>query len=361
MPLSVLCQPKLTLAKSRLANMSNSEVSIAQWNPIGQSSRRGIDPASISTTIHLRPFGIAVNGVSSVTRMRMKNKPAYREKTMIRTRLTDEYPGLINFAWHAVALSLWNRFQFLLLLGDTGCGKTEWAIEQSRIANAKKGYPPLILSLSPESERSDIWGRPALSDGKRGTVSSFNDGLYPLAQKNGLTIVLDEYGTASMDVRGTLLSSRGQKYVTNPLNSESIQVHDDFRLIATSNVESVRCNRSTTQMIAKALFDAFVVLEVPRIEIDTIRKLLNHQFPNAKQENVDRTLELWDSYRTIRDSSTEDSKTGESFLSYRAASQLLQCLEDGIHEDQAVLSCICSKFLTDDDLFKVAKLRASIS
>jgi hypothetical protein len=109
-------------------------------------------------------------------------------------------------------------------------------------------------------------------------------------------------------------------------------------------------------MIAKALFDAFVVLEVPRIEVDTIRNMLKAQFPNSKSENIDRTLEIWDSYRTIRDSNSEDSKTGESFLSYRAASQLLQCLEDGIHEDQAVLSCICSKFLTDDDLFKVAKL-----
>lgn len=269
---------------------------------------------------------------------------------------------LVPLAWHSVASSLLKNFNFVLLLGESGCGKTEFAIEQSRLRNAEKKYPFLCLSLSPESERSDIWGRPALSDGKRGTVSSWIEGLYPLALELGLTIVLDEFGSANMDVRGTFLSSRGQKVIGNPMNnSKSIRVHEDFRMIATSNAESVRCNRSTTQMIAKALFDAFVVLEVPRIEIDTIRKLLNHQFPNAKQENVDRTLEIWDSYRTIRDSSSEDSKTGESFLSYRAASQLLQCLEDGIHEDQAVLSCICSKFLTDDDLFKVAKLRASMS
>jgi len=266
---------------------------------------------------------------------------------------------LVPFAWHSVAVSLWKRFRFFLLLGDTGSGKTEWAFEQSRLANLDFG--PLVCSLSPESDRSDIWGRPQLSDGKRGTVSSFVDGPFPLALKEGLTVVVDEFGTASMDVRGTLLGCRDKLIVTNPLNHETIEVHKDFRMIATSNVESVRCNRSATQMIAKSLFDAFVVLEVPRIEIDTIRTMLHREFPNAKEGNLERTIYLWDSYRTIRDDTSDDSQSGESFLSYRAASQLMQCLEDGVQEDQAVLSCICSKFITDDDLFRVAKLRASIS
>ncbi len=273
--------------------------------------------------------------------------------------LSKANSNLIPLKWHDTCSQLHKRFRFLMLLGDTCCGKSAWAIEQSRIAN---GGEPLICALSPESERSDVWGNIALlSDGLGGTISQMIDGAYAIAMGRGLTVVIDELGTASYDMLATMLSSRGQDVVVNPINLSTIHVHKDFRVIATANLVSLSCQRSTTQMIAKALFDEFVVFEVPRIEVGTIRKMLISQFPQAKPKNVDRAIELWESYRAVRDDNSDESQSGESFLTYRSASQVLQMLEDEIPEDVAVMSGICGKFLTDDDLFKVAKLRASIS
>lgn len=260
-------------------------------------------------------------------------------------------PRILDLNWHADARTLLEIGEppLVLLVGEPGSGKTTGA---RFFASQYTARPPRILSGSPETEQSHLFGRWTLV----GQETRFIDGPLPAALKEGSWLLIEEFSQIPIECRSALLPLRDQNEITNPLNGEVLSVPPSFRLIATSNSESLTCRKNTG--IAKVLYDGFLTLEIPELDDIQIGRFLRHHFPKASRHRVERVLALWNEYRSL----TSRGATGKSLLSYRAASHLMSLLERDMDEVRAVQIALVNKFLAGDpDLFSAAKLKNSIS
>ncbi len=261
------------------------------------------------------------------------------------------HAAVLELPWHADAFTLLDvgRPPLVLLVGEPGCGKTTFA---RHAAVRATGRPPLVLSGSPEAEQSHLFGRWTLV----GDETRFIDGPLPQALKSGRWLLIEEFSQIPIECRASLLPLRDQDELTNPLNGELLPVPDGFRLIATSNSETLTCRKNTG--IARVLYDGFLVLEVPELDDAQVGRFLRHHFPAAGQDRVARVLKLWNDYRGL----TSKGVSAKGHLSYRAAAHLMSLLERGMDEVRAVQVALVNKFLSaDQDLFSAAKLKNSIS
>lgn len=260
-------------------------------------------------------------------------------------------PAILALPWHSPARTLLEVGEppLVLLVGDPGTGKTTFARQAALDAT---GMLPLVLSGSPEAEQSHLFGRWTLS----GNETRFTDGPLPAALKSGRWLLIEEFSQIPIECRASLLPLRDQGEITNPMTGEVIPVPPTFRMIATSNSETLTCRKNAG--IAQVLYDGFLIFEVPELGDAHIRRFLTHHFPSAGSERTRRVIELWTEYRGI----TAKGSSGKTFLSYRAAAHLAALLGRGMDEVQAVQIALVNKFLpADADLFSVARLKNSIS
>jgi nitric oxide reductase NorQ protein len=271
--------------------------------------------------------------------------------TANRSQSVKDQPRILDLSWHADARMLLEigKPPLVLLVGEPGCGKTTFARAAAIHYTAR---PPKTLSGSPETEQSHLFGRWTLS----GNETRFIDGPLPVALKDNSWLLIEEFSQIPIECRASLLPLRDQDEITNPLNGEVLSVPPEFRLIATSNSESLTCRKNTG--IAKVLYDGFFALEIPELDDIQVARFLRHHFPKASKHLVERVLALWNEYRNLN----SRGASGKSLLSYRAAAHLMSLLERGMDEARAVQIALVNKFLAGDpDLFSAAKLKNSIS
>lgn len=267
------------------------------------------------------------------------------------TARTNGQPNILDLPWHtdARALLAIGRPPLILLVGEPGSGKTTFA---RHAATRATGRLPLVLSGSPETEQAHLFGRWTLA----GEETRFVDGPLPAALKNDHWLLIEEFSQIPIECRASLLPLRDQDEITNPLNGEVLPIPPSFRLVATSNSETLTCRKNTG--IAKVLFDGFLVLETPELTNTHVECFLRYHYPKAGKRRVSRVLALWNDYRNL----TSKGASGKSHLSYRAAAHLMALLEHGMEESRAVQIALVNKFLASDlDLFSAAKLKNSIS
>ena len=267
------------------------------------------------------------------------------------TRSPVAGPTILPLPWHDSARTLLDvgNPPLILLVGDPGTGKTTFA---RQVAVEKSGHLPLVISGSPEAEQSHLFGRWTLA----GDETRFTDGPLPAALKSGRWLLVEEFSQIPIECRAALLPLRDQSEITNPLTGEVVPVPSSFRLIATSNSETLTCRKNAG--IAQVLYDGFLILEVGELDEEQVRRFLAHHFPTAGAKRVARAVQMWSEYRSI----TAKGSSGKTYLSYRAASHLMALIERGMSEVQACQVALVNKFLPGDgDLFSAAKLRNSIS
>lgn len=254
---------------------------------------------------------------------------------------------IIPLNWHQKAETMLSVHRLVMLVGEPGIGKTLWAMNAAR---TRTGNDAEMLQGTPETEMNHFWGVYALTDGN----TQFCDGPLPRALKKNRYLVIEEFNLIPLESRASLLSLRGQSRITNPFTGEEIQIPETFRLIATSNPESIKCRKNTK--ISQALLDDFLILEVENMENKDIQKMLATEFPQAKPEVLKEAMGLWKQFSTV-------STGGENGirLSYRAAQHLMKLMMAGLDRESAMRIALVNKFISDEDAFGAAKVAASIT
>jgi len=250
-------------------------------------------------------------------------------------------------AWHRVGFRLLKVHDLVMLVGNPGVGKSTFAAEAARILT---GQAPEVLQGTPEAGLRHVFG--FFSPGAGGKTG-FVDGPLPRALKQQRCLLVEEFNRIGPEVRAALLALRDQAAVINPFTGERLVVPGCFRLIATSNPESMACRRDDG--VANAMVDGFLVLEVPDLNKPAIRDLLRFHFPNVSAARRERVVELWEEYAGIGEPESPRAQLG-----YRAAAHLMALLESGLDERIGIEVALINQYIIDPDRHIAAKLHASL-
>ncbi len=142
----------------------------------------------------------------------------------------------------------------VLLVGDTGTGKTSFVRELAQI----RGKELIRINLTGQTGVDELIGKYLAN----ATGTYWVDGLLTLAMKTGDWVVLDEINMALPEILSKLhsLLDDDRKIVLNEKEGEIIRPHDNFRFFATMNP----CDEyAGTKELNKAFLSRFpIVIEV---------------------------------------------------------------------------------------------------
>lgn len=140
----------------------------------------------------------------------------------------------------------------VLLIGDTGCGKTTFVRDLAQ----RKGIELFRLNLTGQTGVDEFLGK-WLASPEKGTY--WLDGLLIRAMKEGKWIVLDEINMALPEILSALhsLLDDDKKVVMKEFDGSVIRPHKDFRLFATMNPED---EYAGTKELNKAFLSRFPVV-----------------------------------------------------------------------------------------------------
>lgn len=266
---------------------------------------------------------------------------------MLSQAITPQPVTMCPMRWHRTATTMLGAHRLLLLVGYPGGGKSSFAQHAAIEATGKK---PKVLQGNRTAQKSDLWGHFELASNE----TRFIDGPLPEALKSGAWLVVEDFSLVPLEVRSLLLALRGQDAIANPLTKELVPIPPTFRLIATTNPESLKCRDSS--MLMKALVDDFMILEVPYQGTAMVRAFLRHNFPSVPQEQVTFVVDQW--YRYYKVLPESNSTDREMRLSYRAADHLMKLLLAGMDRDEAVSIALANQYIFDEDAHGAAKLLA---
>lgn len=194
----------------------------------------------------------------------------------------------------------------VLLKGPTGSGKTKLAETLSYLF----GQPMHSINCSVDLDAEALLGFKTITNDNGKTSIEFVSGPVVNAMKNGHLLYIDEINMAkpeTLPILNGVLDYR--RMITNPFTGEVIKSDHDFTVIAAINEGYVG-----TVPLNEALKNRFVVIEVPYIQGEELKKVLENQSTLKDQKLLDTFTRLSADLLTL----VQNGQVSEEAASIRA-------------------------------------------
>ncbi|MGE7762631.1 AAA family ATPase [Peribacillus sp. NPDC097895] len=194
----------------------------------------------------------------------------------------------------------------ILLKGPTGAGKTKFAETLSNLFN----QPMFSVNCSVDLDAESLLGFKTLAYKEEKQVIEFVPGPVINSMNHGHFLYIDEINMAKPEtlplINGVLDYRRT---ITNPFTNEVITAKDGFNVIAAINEGYVG-----TVPLNEALKNRFIVIEVPYIEGEQLKQLIE---TNTKLKDS-RNIELFVKLSSDLINAVNQGKVAEDAASIRA-------------------------------------------
>ena len=269
--------------------------------------REGIDPAIISEIEAFR----AAHPVPETAGARLEHQPRY-----------DYYGKEI---WEAAATALLCG-ENILLVGPKATGKNVLA----ECLAAAFGRPSWDVSFYINTDAASLIGTDTFKNGE----VSFRAGPITQCATLGGFGILDEINMAKNESLAVLHATLDFRRVIDVPGYERIRMDDATRFIATMNY-----GYAGTRELNEALVSRFVVIDMPQITRENLKKLLKREHPELKDEWADQFTGLYDDLRRKVDSAEISTKA----LDLRGMMSAVDLMAHGLNAVESLRMGIVNK------------------
>lgn len=218
----------------------------------------------------------------------------------------------------------------ILLVGPKATGKNVLAENLA----AAFGRPQWDISFYLNTDAASLIGTDTF---KNGEVSLRHGPIYQCAENGGFGI-LDEINMAKNESLAVLHATLDFRRIIDVPGYDRIKLAPETRFIATMNY-----GYAGTRELNEALASRFMVINMPIISAENLKKLVYQQFPTIREKYAEQFVKLFEEIRTKCDSSEITTKA----LDLRGLLAAIGLVKNGLTVGQAFELGIINKSFDD--------------
>ncbi len=274
----------------------------------------------------LRDEGINANLIAEVTQVREAHQIAPKMAYRVPTPRFYYYG---NDIWEMSITALLCG-ENLLLVGPKATGKNVLA---ENLANAF-GRPGWDISFHVNTESSTLIGTDTFENGQ---VVYRRGPIYECAVNGGFG-VLDEINMAKNESVAILHATLDYRRIIDVPGYEKITLDPMTRFIATMNY-----GYAGTRELNEALASRFMVIKMPGISPQNLKKLMRREFPHLKEEFQAQFIGLFQDLQK----KCENSEISSKSVDLRGLLSAIHLMEKGLEANKALQMGITNKSFDD--------------
>lgn len=218
----------------------------------------------------------------------------------------------------------------LLLVGSKATGKNVLAENLSAVF----GRPKWDISFHVNTDSTSLIGTDTFENGQ---VVFRNGPIYECAKWGGFG-VLDEINMAKNDSVAVLHATLDYRRIIDVPGYDKIKIDDASRFIATMNY-----GYAGTRELNEALTSRFMVINMPNICSRNLKKLLQREYPNLKDEYVEQFAGLFKDLQL----KSENSEISTKSVDLRGLLASINLMNKGLSPVKALQMGIANKSFDD--------------
>ena len=218
----------------------------------------------------------------------------------------------------------------LLLVGSKATGKNVLAENLSAVF----GRPKWDISFHVNTDSTSLIGTDTF---KNGQVVFRNGPIYECAKWGGFG-VLDEINMAKNDSVAVLHATLDYRRIIDVPGYDKITIEDETRFIATMNY-----GYAGTRELNEALTSRFMVINMPNISKENLKKLLQREYPGLRDEYIEQFAGLFQDLQL----KSENSEISTKSVDLRGLLASINLMDKGLSPAKALQMGIANKSFDD--------------